>query len=149
MSCTVDVRQQSLRQLSTDALSTICCAYLSRPRCADEQDEVGRWNRYRDKVPHAGPSLAWGRWAIAKYGSGDMFGGIGRAGETLAPAAVTAGNMFVFRIKPLSTHSQHCCGWSSQMVCCLVATAHLSSTVVVLLLCCRQWWCVLGWCPQP
>eukprot|EP00878_Enallax_costatus_P026999 GHUV01029017.1.p1 GENE.GHUV01029017.1~~GHUV01029017.1.p1 ORF type:complete len:503 (+),score=134.49 GHUV01029017.1:122-1630(+) len=48
-------------------------------RCADEQDERGRWNCYHDKVPHAGPSLAWSKWAIAKYGSGDMFGGLGRA----------------------------------------------------------------------
>lgn len=52
-------------------------------RCADEQDESGRWNCYRDKVPHDGPSMAWSRAAIAKYGSGDIYGGCGRAGKVM------------------------------------------------------------------
>lgn len=44
-------------------------------RCADEQDEHGRWNTYRDDVDHPGPSLAWGPWAIT--GGDHKFGGQG------------------------------------------------------------------------
>ncbi|KAF6254629.1 glycoside hydrolase [Scenedesmus sp. NREL 46B-D3] len=49
-------------------------------RCADEQDDSGRWNRYRDKVPHEGPSLAWGPWAIVRDADG-KFGGDGQPTE--------------------------------------------------------------------
>lgn len=49
-------------------------------RCADEQDDSGRWNRYRDKVPHEGPSLAWGSWAILKDADG-KFGGDAQPSE--------------------------------------------------------------------
>mmetsp|Transcript_17941 Transcript_17941/g.53987 ORF Transcript_17941/g.53987 Transcript_17941/m.53987 type:complete len:489 (+) Transcript_17941:115-1581(+) len=33
-------------------------------RCADQQDENGIWNMFRDDIEHPGKSLAWGQWAI-------------------------------------------------------------------------------------
>ncbi|KAF6262946.1 glycoside hydrolase superfamily [Scenedesmus sp. NREL 46B-D3] len=33
-------------------------------RCADSQDEQGRWNNYHDDHDHEGHSIDWGQWAI-------------------------------------------------------------------------------------
>lgn len=33
-------------------------------RCADEQDENGKWTQYRDDVDHNGKAIDWGKWAI-------------------------------------------------------------------------------------
>ena len=34
-------------------------------RCADEQNENGVWNKFRDDIPHPGRRIDWGPWAIA------------------------------------------------------------------------------------
>lgn len=106
-------------------------------RCADEQDESGRWNCYRDKVPHDGPSMAWSRAAIAKYGSGDIYGGCGRAGkvmeaELLVLAALQEACWMYFSSSSSRPNSLSC-----YPGCCYL-----------VLWCCRQWRRLLGRCAQ-
>eukprot|EP01025_Chloroclados_australasicus_P009330 TRINITY_DN13582_c0_g3_i1.p2 TRINITY_DN13582_c0_g3~~TRINITY_DN13582_c0_g3_i1.p2 ORF type:complete len:293 (-),score=40.36 TRINITY_DN13582_c0_g3_i1:23-811(-) len=54
-------------------------------RCADKQDEHGRWNIFTDKVDHPGKKVAWEQWAIV---GGDGYGGQGGAdsGDDFGPA---------------------------------------------------------------
>jgi alpha-amylase len=44
-------------------------------RCADSQDEHGRWNNYHDDHDHEGHPIDWGRWAIVS--NDHEFGGQG------------------------------------------------------------------------
>eukprot|EP00879_Flechtneria_rotunda_P030447 GHRR01033080.1.p1 GENE.GHRR01033080.1~~GHRR01033080.1.p1 ORF type:complete len:219 (+),score=42.37 GHRR01033080.1:447-1103(+) len=44
-------------------------------RCADSQDEHGRWNNYHDDHDHEGHPIDWGQWAIT--GNDHEFGGQG------------------------------------------------------------------------
>lgn len=55
-------------------------------RCADEQDERGRWNKFRDDVDHLGNKIDWGQWAIT--GDDPEFGGQGNpdTGADYGPA---------------------------------------------------------------
>ena len=55
-------------------------------RCADEKDSKGRWNNFRDDVPHPGHRIDWGPWAIT--GNDPDFGGGGAAdtGDDYGPS---------------------------------------------------------------
>lgn len=55
-------------------------------RCADERDERGLWNKFRDDVPHPGRRIDWGRWAIT--GDDPEFGGKGNhdSGDDFGPS---------------------------------------------------------------
>ncbi|KAL4457429.1 hypothetical protein ABPG75_012294 [Micractinium tetrahymenae] len=81
--------QQELRALCDDlrtaGIRPVADVVINH-RCADAQDENGVWNIYKDLVPHAGRSIAWGRWAIA--GSDRQFRGEGGAdsGDDYGPA---------------------------------------------------------------
>ncbi|KAI7843850.1 hypothetical protein COHA_002401 [Chlorella ohadii] len=55
-------------------------------RCADDQDESGKWTVYRDKVPHPGSSIAWGRWAITCNDPSFCGQGAPDSGEDYGPA---------------------------------------------------------------
>ena len=46
-------------------------------RCADEQNEHGVWNKFRDDIPHPGRPIDWGSWAIT--GDDPDFEGRGHA----------------------------------------------------------------------
>lgn len=64
-----------LSQLRDAGIASLADIVINH-RCADEQDEKGRWNKFADKVEHPGRSIAWGRWAIVGDEE-DGFGGQG------------------------------------------------------------------------
>lgn len=55
-------------------------------RSADEQNEDGVWNQYRDDVPHPGKKIDWGEWAVV--GDDEKFDGTGNpdTGEGYGPS---------------------------------------------------------------
>lgn len=58
---------ESLLALNTSLLSAgihPVADIVINHRCADERDENGVWNIFKDLVPHPGRSIAWGPWAI-------------------------------------------------------------------------------------
>eukprot|EP00878_Enallax_costatus_P012740 GHUV01013304.1.p1 GENE.GHUV01013304.1~~GHUV01013304.1.p1 ORF type:complete len:368 (+),score=80.23 GHUV01013304.1:345-1448(+) len=52
-----------LKQLKAAGITPMADIVINH-RCADSQDEHGRWNNYHDDHDHDGHPIDWGRWAI-------------------------------------------------------------------------------------
>eukprot|EP00775_Hariotina_reticulata_P005433 gene5433-5666_t len=66
--------QQLVQSLKAAGIKPLADIVINH-RCADSQDEHGRWNRYSDDHDHEGHAIDWGQWAIT--GDDHEFGGQG------------------------------------------------------------------------